>query len=318
MKAILRILPKRLTVVAITLLLISILIFAITQILPGDAAFMMLGQWANPEAVAKLRAQMGLDDPFWVQYLKWLTHFLQGDFGSSLTMGIPVRPIIMDHLAHSLVLGLFSFCGIAVCGILLGVLCGIKKDSWFDQIVSSLGFIGVSIPEFVSGSILVLLFAGSVWQIFPAGGYTPLSEGFWPWLSRLILPSVTLMLVLFAYVVRMTRSSIIEVLQTNYIRTARLKGLEEKWVIFRHALRNALMPTVTLLANNFGWLMGGIVVVETVFSFPGLGRLTIIAIQKRDIPMIQASILITAFIYIFANLLADLMYMILDPRTRSE
>ena len=318
MKAILRILPKRLTVVAITLLLISILIFAITQILPGDAAFMMLGQWANPEAVAKLRAQMGLDDPFWVQYLKWLTHFLQGDFGSSLTMGIPVRPIIMDHLTHSLVLGLFSFCGIAVCGILLGVLCGIKKDSWFDQIVSSAGFIGVSIPEFVSGSILVLLFAGSVWQVFPAGGYIPLSKGFWPWLSRLILPSVTLMLVLFAYVVRMTRSSIIEVLQTNYIRTARLKGLDEKWVIIRHALRNALMPTVTLLANNFGWLMGGIVVVETVFSFPGLGRLTILAIQKRDIPMIQASILITAFIYIFANLLADLMYMILDPRTRSE
>lgn len=318
MKAILRILPKRLAVVAITLLLISLLIFAITQILPGDAAFMMLGQWANPEAVAKLRAQMGLDDPFWVQYLKWLTHFIQGDFGSSLTMGIPVRPIIMDHLAHSLVLGLFSFCGIAVCGILLGVLCGLKKDSWFDQIVSSLGFIGVSIPEFVSGSILVLLFAGSVWQIFPAGGYTPLSEGFWPWLSRLILPSATLMLVLFAYVVRMTRSSIIEVLQTNYIRTARLKGLDEKWVIIRHALRNALMPTVTLLANNFGWLMGGIVVVETVFSYPGLGRLTILAIQKRDIPMIQASILITAFIYIFANLLADLMYMILDPRTRSE
>jgi peptide/nickel transport system permease protein len=316
MKAILRVLPRRLAIIAVTLLLISLLIFAITQILPGDAAFMMLGQWATEEALAKLRLEMGLDQPFWVQYTSWLLNFIKGDFGESLTMSLPIKPILMGNLGHSVLLGLFAFLQITVLGITLGVLCGIKKDSWFDQIASTIAFIGVSIPEFVSGSLLILVFAGSIWKVFPAGGYVSLSEGFWPWLSRLILPSTTLTLVLLAYVMRMTRSSLIEVLQSNYVRTARLKGLDEKRVIVRHALRNALMPTVTLLANNFGWLMGGIVVVESVFSYPGLGRLTIFAIQKRDIPMIQASILIMALIYISANLIADLLYMVLDPKTR--
>jgi peptide/nickel transport system permease protein len=316
MKEILRILPKRLAIIALTLWLISIVIFGITQALPGDAAFMVLGQWASEEALSKLRLEMGLDRPLMTQYVDWLVNFIRGDFGKSLTMHLPVRPIMIERLVNSAQLGILAFLEITFLGILLGVICGIKKDSWFDQVTSTLGFIGVSIPEFVSGSLLILFFAGTVWKVFPAGGHVPLSEGFWPWLSRLILPSTTLMLVLLAYVMRMTRSSLIEVLRTNYIRTARLKGLDEKRVIFAHAMRNALMPTTTLLANNFGWLMGGIVVVETVFSYPGLGRMTILSIQKRDIPMVQASILLVAVIYISANLVADLLYMILDPRTR--
>jgi peptide/nickel transport system permease protein len=318
MKSILRILPKRIAIIIFTLWLISILVFGITQALPGDAAFMVLGQWATDEAVAILRTEMGLDRPITTQYIDWLAGFVQGDFGKSLTMHLPIKPILMERLINSMQLGVLAFLEISFIGIILGVICGIKKDTWFDQTISTFGFIGVSIPEFVSGSLLILFFGGTVWKIFPAGGYVPLSEGFWPWLSRLILPSITLNLVLLAYVMRMTRSSLIEVFRANYIRTARLKGLEEKRVIFVHALRNALLPTATLLANNFGWLMGGIVVVETVFAFPGLGRMTILAIQKRDIPMVQAAILLVAVIYIVANLIADLLYMVLDPRTRQS
>ncbi len=316
MKTILRILPQRIAVIVFTLWLISILIFAITQALPGDAAFMVLGQYATEEALAKLRLEMGLNKPIVTQYTDWLLNFVQGDFGNSLTMYLPVKPILMERLINSMQLGVLAFLQITIIGIVLGVICGIKKDSWFDQGLSTLGFIGVSIPEFVSGSLLILFFAGTVWKIFPAGGHVPFSDGLWPWLSRLILPSITLNLVLLAYVMRMMRSSLIEVFRTNYIRTARLKGLPEQKVVFVHALRNALMPTVTLLANNVGWLLGGIVVVETVFAYPGLGRMTILAIQKRDIPMIQASILLVAIIYILANLITDLLYMILDPRTR--
>ncbi len=316
MKTILRILPQRIAVIVFTLWLISMLIFAITQALPGDAAFMVLGQYATEEALTKLRLEMGLNKPIAIQYKDWLLNFVQGDFGNSLTMYLPVKPILMERLINSLQLGVLAFLQITIVGIVLGVICGIKKDTWFDQGLSTFGFIGVSIPEFVSGSLLILLFAGTVWKIFPAGGHVPFSDGLWPWLSRLILPSITLNLVLLAYVMRMMRSSLIEVFRTNYIRTARLKGLPEQKVIFVHALRNALMPTVTLLANNVGWLLGGIVVVETVFAYPGLGRMTILAIQKRDIPMIQASILLVAIIYILANLITDLLYMILDPRTR--
>jgi peptide/nickel transport system permease protein len=318
MKSILRILPKRIAIILFTLWLISILVFGITQALPGDAAFMVLGQWATDEAVAILRTEMGLDRPITTQYIDWLASFVQGDFGKSLTMHLPIKPILMERLINSMQLGVLAFLEISFIGIILGVICGIKKDTWFDQTISTFGFIGVSIPEFVSGSLLILFFGGTIWKIFPAGGYVPFSEGFWPWLSRLILPSITLNLVLLAYVMRMTRSSLIEVFRANYIRTARLKGLDEKRVIFVHALRNALLPTATLLANNFGWLMGGIVVVETVFAFPGLGRMTILAIQKRDIPMVQAAILLVAVIYIVANLIADLLYMVLDPRTRQS
>jgi peptide/nickel transport system permease protein len=316
MVAILRILPGRIATMALTLFLISIVIFGLTQALPGDAAFTSLGQYGTEEGMIKLRAQMGLDLPYWIQYTKWLTKFIRGDFGESLIMGIPIKPILLERLKNSAILSLLSLIGITFFGVLFGILCGIRKDSVFDQTISSLAFIGVSIPEFVSGSLLILLFSGVVWDILPSGGYVSVQEGFWPWFSRLILPSVTLTVVLLAHVMRMTRSSMIEVLRTNYIRTARLKGLDEKGVIIRHALRNALMPTVTLLAMNIGWLMGGIVVVESVFAFPGLGRLTILAIQKRDIPMIQASVLIVAVIYLSANVITDLSYMFLNPKTR--
>jgi len=318
MAAILRILPRRLAILALTLWLISLFVFAMTQILPGDAAFMVLGQWATDEALEQLRLELGLNRSLVVQYVDWLVNFIQGDFGKSLTLRVPVKPIVLARLGHSLVLGVIAFVEITILGIFFGVISAIKKDSWFDHLVGTFAFIGVSIPEFVSGSLLILFFSGSVWSILPAGGYVPLSEGFWPWFSRLILPSTALMLVLFAYVMRMMRSSLIEVLRTNYVRTARLKGLKEKTVVFRHALRNAMMPTVTLLLNNFGWLIGGIVIVEIVFSFPGLGRLTIFSIQKRDIPMIQACILLVSSLYIFANLLADMLYMLLDPKTRPD
>ena len=318
MKAILELLPKRLIIIALTLWLLSLMVFGMTQVLPGDAASMVLGQWATDESLSKLRQELGLDRSIWIQYKDWLVRFMQGDFGKSLTLQLPIKPMVMERLMNSMELGLLAFAEITLLGILLGVLCGVKKDSLFDQIMSTAGFIAVSIPEFVSGSLLILLFAGGIWKVFPASGHVPLSDGFWPWLSRLILPSTALTMVLLAYVMRMTRSSLVDVLQANYVRTARLKGLSEARVIVFHALRNALLPTVTLLAFNFGWLLGGIVVVESVFSYPGLGRLVILSIEKRDFPIIQASVLVVAIIYLFANLVADLLYMIVDPRTRSQ
>lgn len=318
MKAVIRILPGRIAIMILTFWLISIIVFGITQALPGDAASMLLGLHANEATLERVRMEMGLDKGIATQYANWMWDFVRGDFGTSLVMNLPVKPILMERLINSLQLGVLAFIQIAVFGIGLGVICAIKKDSWLDQIISNLCFIGVSIPEFVSGSLLILLFAGTIWTVFPASGYVPLSEGFWPWLSRLILPTLTLNLVMLAYVMRMTRSSLIEVLRSNYIRTARLKGLKEKKVIFVHALRNALMPTATLLANSVGWLLGGIVVVETIFAYPGLGRMTILSIQNRDIPMVQASILIVAATYIVSNLIADIFYMILDPRTQSR
>ena len=176
----------------------------------------------------------------------------------------------------------------------------------------------MSIPEFVSGSILVLLFAGSVWQIFPAGGYTPIREGFWPWLSRLILPSVTLMLVLFAYVVRMTRAGVIDELKKPYVRTAVLKGMPQRQVIFKHVLRNALLPTITVIAISVGWLISGLIVIENVFNYPGLGRLMTFAIDRRDLPLLQAITLVTILVFSLSNLVADLLYAYLNPRIRLE
>ena len=313
---VLQIVTKRIVYLIFTLLLLSIIIFVITQVMPGDVASGLLGMSATQENIEALREKLGLNHPLLKQYLSWLSGLVTLNLGESLSFSRPIFPILMTRLQRSLVLASIAFCEVTILGILLGVLAGIWKDKFFDQFASAVAFVMLAIPEFVSGSLLIVLFGGVWLQVFPASGYVSLSEGFRPWLMCLVLPSTTLTMILLAYVMRMTRSGVIEVLRQNYIRTARLNGLSERRVVVVHALKNSLIPTVTLLANNIGWLIGGIVVVEVVFAYPGIGRLLIHAIIYSDLPLLQACVMVVASFYMAASLLADLLYMYLDPRIR--
>jgi peptide/nickel transport system permease protein len=313
-----RLILRRLVLIAITLLCVSLIIFGITQILPGDVAEMISGQYGSEETVKLLREKLGLNRPLYIQYVDWLWGFITLDPGNSLSFDQPIMPLLLERLKRSLLLGGIALVEVTVFGIAMGVYAAVRKDKLFDNIASIFSFIIISIPEFVSGSLMVFFLSGTGLRIFPAGGYSPLSDGFNEWVMHLILPSTTLTLVLLAYVMRMTRSSMIEVLRQNYIRTAYLKGLPENTVIFRHALKNALLPTVTLIANNIGFLIGGIVIVEMVFAYPGLGQLMINAISYRDIPTLQSCAMVVAAIYILANLAADLAYLYLNPKTRES
>ena len=313
-----RLILRRLVLIAITLVCVSLIIFGITQILPGDVAEMISGQYGSEETVKLLREKLGLNRPLYIQYVDWLWGFITLDPGNSLSFDQPIMPLLLERLKRSLLLGGIALVEVTVFGIAMGVYAAVRKDKLFDNIASIFSFIIISIPEFVSGSLMVFFLSGTGLRIFPAGGYSPLSDGFDEWVMHLILPSTTLTLVLLAYVMRMTRSSMIEVLRQNYIRTAYLKGLPENTVIFRHALKNALLPTVTLIANNIGFLIGGIVIVEMVFAYPGLGQLMINAISYRDIPTLQSCAMVIAAIYILANLAADLAYLYLNPKTRES
>ena len=313
-----RLILRRVVLIAITLVLVSLIIFGVTQVLPGDVAEMLAGQMGTEETVKLLREKLGLNRPLYVQYLDWFWGFLTLDVGNSLSFDQPIMPLLLERIQRSLLLGGIALVEVTFFGIVMGVYAAVRKEKLFDNVASITSFIIISIPEFVSGSLMVLFLAGTWLRIFPAGGYAPLSDGFGDWAMHLILPSTTLTLILLAYVMRMTRSSMIEVLRQNYIRTAYLKGLPENTVIFRHALKNALLPTVTLIANNIGFLIGGIVIVEKVFAFPGLGQLMINAISYRDIPTLQSCAMVVGAIYIFANLAADLAYLYLNPKTRES
>ncbi len=307
-------LVKRLGYIGVTLLLISLIVFGVTQLLPGNAAVMILGKQATQESVTAIEQQLGLNRPWYLQYTDWLVGFVTGDWGTSFTNQQSVMALIAPRLVRSAQLAAITTVLVTVTAIPLGVFAAIKQDSVWDLLTSAGGYVGVSFPEFVVGTALLALFAGPVFQIFPFGGYEPLSSGFVPWARHLVLPSVTLSIILTAHVMRLTRSEIVEVLREDYVRSARLKGLRESRVLSRHTLRNGLLPTITLLTLNVGYLLGSIVVVEEVFSFPGLGRLLVTSIQSRDLPVIQVAVMLIAIVYAFANLTADIMYTYLDPR----
>jgi peptide/nickel transport system permease protein len=308
---------QRLATIVVLLSVVSVLVFGMTRVLPGDVAKVILGQFATEETIKGLEEKLGLKDPWYIQYWRWFRSFLRGDMGKSLVMDRPISPLIVEYLQRSLALTLFSFAAVGVLGIVLGALAAVYRNRGIDHAISLFSFFGISVPEFFWGIVLILLFA-SILNLLPSSGYIPLSENLWGWLKRLIMPTMTLAYALIAHVSRLTRSSMIEVLMSNYIRYARAKGMPEKHILWKHALKNALMPAVTVLALNFGWLIGGIVVVETVFAIPGFGSLTIMAIRERDLPMIQATAMIMSGIYAFANLGADLLYSYLDPRIRYE
>jgi peptide/nickel transport system permease protein len=283
--------------------------------MPGDVAQMIVGQFASDEQIRAVRARLRLDDPIHVQYLRWAGGLLRGDLGLSLMMDRPIGPLIAEAIQRSAVLAGISIVLIAVLGIWLGVHSAVRKGKAVDHAISVGTYFFISVPEFFWAIVVILLFTGYLGWL-PATGYAPLSEGFWQWLQHIILPVATLVSGLVAHVSRLTRSSMIETMQSQYVTAARAKGLPENLVIRRHALRNALVPTITVLAIDVGLLMGGIVVVETVFSYPGLGRMLIFAIEQKDIPMVQAGILSVTAVYAFANLAADLLYAFFNPRIR--
>ena len=308
---------RRLGLLVLTLIGISAMIFIIIQILPGDAVDQILEAWVETEGGAHdiLRAQLGLDRPWYEQYFGWLWDIMHGDLGRSLAMEAPIAPILLERLGFSLRLAVPALILSVTLSLFLGVIAAIRPNSFVDNAITVITLTGVSVPAFISGSLFIVIFAAWL-NWLPSTSSLSEGEGFFHWAYVLAMPIAVLTFESLAHLTRITRSSMIEVLKTPYVRTARLKGLPKRLVVYKHALRNAMLPTVTVIAFNIGWMLGGIVLVEQVFSYPGLGSLVLFAIEQRDTPLLQASMLFVASGYCIANLLADLAYVLLDPRIR--
>jgi peptide/nickel transport system permease protein len=305
---------KRVAFMGFSLWIISVLVFGITQVLPGNAAVMILGTFATEDSIQALEQQLGLNQPVYIQYIDWFSRVITGDWGQSFVSQRPIEAIVWPRIVHSIELALIALVMVVLIGIPLGVVAAVRRDGNLDLLISNISYIGISVPEFVTGTFLILLLGGPVFNMFPSGDYVPRSEGTVLWLRHLLLPAITLTILMLAHIMRQTRSGMIETLQSDYVRTARLKGMSEYQVLFKHALRNGLLPAITVIALDLGYLMGGIVVVEEVFAFPGLGRLIIFSINNRDLPTLQVVVLIVAATYTIANFAADIMYTYLDPR----
>lgn len=311
-----RYLIRRLALLVFTLIVTSFIIFALTQLLPGDIARLVLGREASPERIADFREQFGLNDPFVVQYVNWLGGFVTGDWGISYAAGNPVvRPLVLDRLGNSLILAGFTLLIAIPLSILLGVIAALNEDRWPDNLISILSLSVVGLPEFVSGIVLINVFAlGLGW--FDATSLVRDGYTLGDWLRVLTLPAITASFVLIGYVTRMTRAGMIDELKKSYVRTATLKGIPRRRVIVKHVLRNALLPTVTVIAISIGWLMGGIVVIENVYNYPGMGSELVRAVTQKNLPVLQAITVIIVFIFAFSNLVADVIYALLNPRIR--
>jgi peptide/nickel transport system permease protein len=308
---------RRLAFVVLTVLITSMIIFAIAQLLPGDVARVMLGREASAEAVAAMNAKLGLNDPVPVRYVRWLTDFMQGKWGTTYPDNNEIFPLIMQRLVKSLWLALVILLMAVPLAVALGVIAGLNSNRPIDGVISISSLALVGFPEFVSGIVLINIFAYQ-WHLFPANSSISADTSFQEAVPSLILPAMTATLVLLAYVIRLTRAGVIEVLKKAYVRTAVLKGLPWQQVVTSHILRNALLPSITVIAISFGWLISGLVVIENVFGYPGLGKLMIFAIGRRDLQLMQAIAMITVLAYTLANLAADLLYAYLNPRIRFE
>lgn len=321
-----RFIARRLVFLVITLFLTTVLVFALTRVLPGDVARVLLGRDASPEAVEAKREELGLDDPLVTQYARWAVDFARGDWGRTfVSPRQDIRDLVSQRLINSGRLALLTLIIALPLAITLGVAAGLSEGRLLDSVISVLTLSVVSLPEFVTGLFLINTVALK-WRDNPitdALGWFPASSAVRPdasfreALPALWLPAVAATLVLLAYVVRLVRAGVIEQLKQDYVRTATLKGLPYRTVIVKHVLRNALIPTVTVIATSSGWLISGLVVIESVFSYPGLGRLLVnTAIANRDLPLIQAIVTVTALVILFANFAADLLYALLNPRIR--
>jgi len=314
----LRFLVRRTLLLVVTMLITSAVIFALTQLLPGDIARLILGRDAGEAALEALREEVGLNDPVPVQYVNWLTGFVTGDWGRSFSSGNPpVRPLVLARLGNSLRLMLMTL-GISIpLSIILGVIAALRENTWIDSSISVVSLSVVGLPEFVTGLVLINVLALEL-DWFPATSLVSGDFQFGDWLRILFLPALTATLVLLGYVSRMTRAGVLEEIRKPYVRTATLKGLPRWKIIFKHVLRNALLPTITVIAISIGWLIGGVVVIESVFSYPGLGALLVEAVKQKNLSLLQACVMVIIFFFALANLIADILYAVLNPRIRLQ
>ena len=294
---------------------VALFVFSLLYIAPGDPAAIIAGDQATPADVARIRESLGLDRPFLVRFGEWLWQIMQGDLGTSIFTNLPVLTMIAQRFEPTLSLMAVTLCLAVSVAVPLGVVAAWKAGTWIDSAVMAFAVFGFSVPVFVVAYLLSFVFALEL-EWLPVQGYTPLAQGIWPWLQNLILPAVALGCVYIALTARITRATMLEVLGQDYIRTARAKGLGQRGILFVHALKNAAVPIVTVIGIGVALLIGGAVVTETVFAIPGLGRLTVDAILRRDYPLIQGLVLMFSFAYVLVNLAIDLLYTLLDPRIR--
>lgn len=308
---------KRILALIPVLFVVSVVIFGIIHLTPGDPAAVILGEEATPEQIHELREQLGLNEPIPVQYINWVKGVLQGDLGTSYFMREPVTEAILDHLKPTISVATLGMLVSLLIAIPIGIAAANRRGTLTDQTVMGFSLLGMSIPSFLLGLLLILFF-GVKLGILPVAGYQPLSAGPWNHLKYLIMPAISLGSIQAALIARMTRTSMLEILNTNFIKTARAKGVKDRTIVYKHALRNAFLPILTVIGSTLGTLMAGAVVTETIFNIPGIGQLIINSVERRDYSVIQGVVLFVTFLYVFINLIIDLLYGIIDPRVRLD
>ncbi|MDZ4311520.1 MAG: ABC transporter permease [Cypionkella sp.] len=306
---------RRILAVIPVMLLVAVFVFLLLRLTPGDPAAIIAGDMATPAQLERIREAMGLNQPLHIQFITWVGQLLRGDLGVSLISNTPVLTMVADRIGPTFSIAILTILMSVAMAVPMGVLAAWKHRSAADYAVMTFSVLGFSVPVFVIGYIFILIFSLQLgW--FPVQGFAPIGSGLGAFLSKAFLPALTLSTIYIALIARMTRANMLEVLGEDYIRTARAKGAPERTVLFRHALKNAAVPILTVIGSGFALLIGGVVVTETVFNIPGIGRLTVDAILARDYPVIQAMILLTSFLYVLVNLLIDLSYSFFDPRIR--
>lgn len=294
---------------------VALFVFLLLRLTPGDPAAIIAGDSATPEQLMRIRTSLGLNEPLYVQFFTWIGRLLHGDLGVSLISQVPVLQMIGQRIEPTITVALSTIVLSVILAVPLGVIAAWKHGTWVDRFVMGLSVIGFSVPVFVIGYVLIQIFAIEL-RWLPVQGFRPMARGFGPFAERLVLPTLTLSFIYIALIARMTRAAMLDVLGEDYVRTARAKGINESRVLLRHALRNAAVPVITVIGTGFALLISGVVVTESVFNLPGIGRLTVDAVLARDYPVIQGMILLTSGIYVAVNLLIDLAYTLLDPRIR--
>jgi peptide/nickel transport system permease protein len=306
---------RRLGATVVVMAVVAFIVFSLLYLTPGDPAAVIAGDVATEDDIKRIRQSLGLDQPFIVRFGAWLWSLLHGDLGISIFTNLPVTKLIAQRIEPTISLTICTLIVAIITSVPLGTIAAARAESKTDRAIMGFSVLGFSLPVFVLAYLLILLFSLQL-QILPVQGYRPIAEGFWPWLKHLILPSLALGTVYAALITRITRASVLDVLAQDYIRTAQAKGLEERNILIHHALKNAAVPIITILGIGIGLLISGAVVTETVFAIPGIGRLTVDAILRRDYPIIQGVILIFSATYVIINLLIDLSYVFFDPRIR--
>ena len=297
------------------MLLVALFVFSLLYVAPGDPAAVIAGDQATPDDVERIRASLGLDRPFLIRFGEWLWNVIQGDLGVSIFTNLPVSHMIAQRIEPTMSLMALTLFLSLMLAIPMGVLAAWQHGTWIDRFVMGLAVFGFSTPVFVIGYLLAYIFALEL-EWLPVQGFVSISKGIWPFLRNLILPSVALGLIFMALIARITRATMLDVLSQDYVRTARAKGVGQRGILFVHALKNAAVPIITIVGIGFASLIGGAVVTESVFAIPGLGRLTVDAILRRDYPVIQGVVLLFSFMYVLVNLGVDLLYTVFDPRIR--